>query len=92
MNGMAGFYVDENNKDSKVFIGHFKNPIAIIKRGEIKTYLTAEFWDYFECWRIANAGYGLPLGPGWAQYPNLFMEILTGFSEEYRSKYSGHSN
>jgi len=48
----------------------------VIKRGEIKDYLTDELNEMFLVWKRFNAGMGLPYSPNWGDYPDRFSSIL----------------
>lgn len=62
-----------------------KNPVAIIRRRDIKDYLDDEFWQRFRAWRYHNAGLGLPHGGGWMDYPVDFIEGLAVMEGEWRA-------
>lgn len=80
---MATKPVWPGSEESKVFVGNWKSPVAIIKRSEIKEYLDDEFWAYYECWRVHDAGLGLPFGNKWIKYPEKFIHTITLFSGEW---------
>ena len=74
-----------------MFLGPVKSPIAIIRRGEIKDYLTDDVWGYYENWRVVNSGLGLPYGPGTAQYPEMYIRVISMFEGEWRALTHGIS-
>jgi hypothetical protein len=71
-------------ENGRIFLGDHKNPIAIIRRSEIKSFLTDEFWQSFKAWQYFNVGLGLPSGGGWMDYPPDFIESLAAMEHEYR--------
>lgn len=82
--GLANKPVRKGFENSRVFVGKWKSPIAIIKRHEIAGYITEDFLCYYECWKIFNAGLGLPMGEGWGQYPHIFVSIITTLESDYK--------
>jgi len=77
--------------ESRIFLGPVKSPIAIIKRGEIESFLSEDIWGYYENWRVFNSGLGLPYGPGTAQYPDMFVQVIAAFEGEWRGVTQWHS-
>jgi len=82
---MANKEVKPEFADAKVYIGKREQPVAIIRKGDIKSYLTDEFWDYYSIWSDFNAGLGLPFGEGTAKYPAVFLVILKAFTFQWRN-------
>ncbi|RLD18382.1 MAG: hypothetical protein DRI69_10395 [Bacteroidetes bacterium] len=70
--------------EKKIFIGKQKSPVAIIKRGEISTYLTPELIEYYDIWQKFNSGFGLPYSPNWGDYPDRFTDILSIFNVAWK--------
>lgn len=85
MTGRASKPVRKGSENRRLFVGNYKAPIAIIKRGDIKSYIDADFYSYYECWKVLNSGMGLPYGPGWSKYPELFVYMMTIFSSEWEA-------
>lgn len=82
---MASKPIRKGSEDRRIFVGNWKKPIAIIKRGEIKNYIDDYFFSYYECWRIFNAGLGLPYGEKWAEYPERFVNMISIMESEWRA-------
>ena len=79
ISGIAKTPVTEFNADRKIFIGKQSHPVAVIKRSEIKDYLSEELDEMYAIWSRYNSGFGLPHGGGWNDYPDRFIGILEIF-------------
>ena len=62
--------------EKKIFVGKQKDPVAVIKRKEIASYLTDELSEYYSCWSRFNSGFGLPYSANWGDYPDRFVGVI----------------
>lgn len=60
-----------------------KKPIAIMKYGQIKNYLTDDFFRQYEVWRNSHYTRSLPLDPVWGKNPKYLIDIITAFEEAF---------
>ena len=91
VSGKADLKTIKGREHKKIFIGSQKNPVAIIERCQVKGYLTDEFKAYYVCWQRFDAGFGLPYGEGWAQYPQKFITIMERMINAWRHIKDGNT-
>lgn len=84
--------VSVKQKEKKIFIGKASSPIAVIKRGDIASYVTEEVGEMYHIWSRFNAGFGLPYSANWGDYPDRFISILDIMNSEYKGVISGHNS
>lgn len=67
------------------YLGDSKSPYAIMKYGDIKDYLTEEFWSQYNIWHTSRCTSSLPLDPVWGKNPQYLIDIITAFQGVYES-------
>lgn len=92
ISGRAGKAIPKGMEDGRIFLGKRESVVAIIKRKDIQSYLTDDFYSYYQIWSRFNSGLGLPFGGGWADYPEHLIEVLETFNNEWRKATNGQSN
>ena len=79
MSGWANRAIKFSDSEKKLFVGKQAHPVAIIKRGEIKDYITEELTEMYGVWQRFHNGFGLPFSAQWGDYPDRFTDILGRF-------------
>jgi hypothetical protein len=70
-------------EESLFFLGNVSNPYAVLKYGQIKDYLTPDFFEAYEVWRLSHYSGSLPLSPVWGENPRHLVEAIVAFEEAY---------
>lgn len=71
--------------EQTIFVGRSDNPVAFIKRNEIKDYLDQEFFKLHQIWENYHNNMGLPIwGKSWAEHPQWMIEAIQVFEREYK--------
>lgn len=55
-----------------------------IKRGDIPKYVTQEFWEYYEIYRMSELFNMLPNGKGWVDEPVDIVEAVAAIKSELK--------
>jgi len=63
--------------------GQLQDVVAVIRRDEIDSYLTDEFFRQYNVFEKYLKGFGLPGGKSWDQQPLFIMRIIETFQDEY---------
>lgn len=76
-----------------IFVGNYKNPLWWGKKSDVESeLLTEEFYQMLYCWRMHQAGLGLPRSGGWADQDPVIMDSLLAMQEYYKANFSGVQN
>lgn len=75
--------VPHGRENNKFFVGHYKNPTAVLNYGDIPQYLNEDFWSQFVIWNNGRLTNSLPLDAIWAKNPQYLIDIITAFQSEY---------
>ena len=70
-------------EDSLFYLGNVKNPVAVLKYGDIPNYLDDSFWSGYAIWDNTRHTGMMPFNRGWAEQPQYLVDLITAYQSAY---------